>query len=645
MKSKVITLLFPTMLLMAIVLLVAAEPASSQCTRGCGQPFVGISPGSLAFAAQSVGANNGVMTITVKSLGIAPVLFTGFATSGPFSQTNDCPRSLPRPRTCHIRVTFRPKKAGTFKGSITIRDNASPARQVVTLSGSGVAAAGVQAKNANSASAELTPGEQSSAEPEIKAHRRYRLIDFGTLGGPQSYVNIPPASYSRVLNNQGAVAGWADTPISDPFPDFCFDEDCFVSHAFRGRQRDVRDLGALPGGGSSQGNWISETGLIAGISQNGETDPLVPGFPELRAVLWKNNRIVDLGTLDGGYESIASAVNSSGQVVGLATNTIPDADSMVGIGYQTRAFLWHDGKMQDLGTLGTGTDAVALLVNERGQVAGDSYNSAQPSDACAQAEVGTLSTGAFLWDHGTMIDLGNFGGTCTFAFALNNRGEVAGGSRLAGDLEQHPFLWNGKTLIDLGTFGGGLGTAVALNDAGHSAGWATYPGDEVVHAAFWRRSKLEDLGTLAGDAFSLGYDINGRDQVVGVSTSDFSDLTKYRAFLWQPGEPMRDLNELIPSSALQLVLPETINDRGEIAGIALDNDGNQHAFLLVPCGENDPLTIESSQAATSAIKSGHSPLAMRPYAQQKGLVPGRPGQRSPVRTFGFRSRPKPSEQE
>src|SRR5262249_11331820 len=84
---------------------------------------------------------------------------------------------------------------------------------------------------------------------------RYKLIDMGTLGGPQSYLN--PASgndfgdFTRVLNSGGCIVGFADTATPDPFPSICF-SDCFVDHAFHaGRNGRLHDLGALPGGGSS----------------------------------------------------------------------------------------------------------------------------------------------------------------------------------------------------------------------------------------------------------------------------------------------------------------------------------------------------------------------------------------------------------
>src|SRR5207245_9810525 len=125
---------------------------------------------------------------------------------------------------------------------------------------------------------------------------RYKLVDLGTFGGPQSYVNIPDISYAQVLNNSGTVAGWADTLVPDPYPDVCFDEDCLVAHAFQW-QRGVRnDLGALSVGVSSQANWISSNGLIAGISQNVEIDSLVMGLTEFCVVICSIGKITDLRT-------------------------------------------------------------------------------------------------------------------------------------------------------------------------------------------------------------------------------------------------------------------------------------------------------------------------------------------------------------
>src|SRR5262249_5990693 len=66
-------------------------------------------------------------------------------------------------------------------------------------------------------------------QPPAKAHTRYKLIDLGTLGGPECYdgfSGIPP----RLLNEQGAVIGGLGTAVPDPA---CINPDCFVSDALQ----------------------------------------------------------------------------------------------------------------------------------------------------------------------------------------------------------------------------------------------------------------------------------------------------------------------------------------------------------------------------------------------------------------------------
>jgi len=451
-------------------------------------------------------------------------------------------------------------------------------------------------------------------ELTAQEHTHYKLIDLGTFGGPDSYISAPSASYATILNNHGVLAGWAATSRPDPYQaqNFCLSPDCFVARAFQWQNGVRTKLPGLAQGLNSEATWISSNGIIAGISQNGQMDPSFPGFPVNHGVLWKDGVIIDLGTLDGGFESASLAVNSHGQVVGAADNTTKDSAAMFGDNFgwatQTRAFLWQDGVMQDLHTLG-GPDAVAYLINESGQVAGVSYLDSKPSEFCAQATGYSLTTGAFLWENGKMQDLGNFGGTCTFAFDLNNKGQVVGASTLTGDQEEHPFLWDNSnsTLKDLGTFGGSTGVAKALNDAGAVVGFADYAGNQLFRAALWDDDGMTDLGTL--DVYSFAQAINAHGQVVGFSTD--AQFNNHQGFLWQPGGPMVALNSLVSSSSLQLTDPAGINDQGQIAGTGTDSAGNQHAFLLIPCDDDDAAwqSAAGETSTNSATPTQHTAAA------------------------------------
>jgi uncharacterized membrane protein len=267
-------------------------------------------------------------------------------------------------------------------------------------------------------------------------HHHYQLIDMGTFGGPESYINNAMSlGAPNQINRRGTTVGSSATSIpSPPHSNFtiCGGLDGtahFVFHAFQWQDGKVTDLGALPGHHNcSVATSINASGEIAGSSEISVIDPVL-NLREIRAVLWKNGRIRNLKTFGGNF-SIVSAINDRGQVAGSATNAITDPFSILYLlqgsskGTQTRAFLWQNGHKQDLGTLG-GPDAATYGFNNNGQVIGSSYINSIPNSS-----TGLPTADPFFWNPKTekktkkMRDLGTLGGVYGWAWVFNNKGQV-----------------------------------------------------------------------------------------------------------------------------------------------------------------------------------------------------------------------------
>lgn len=454
---------------------------------------------------------------------------------------------------------------------------------------------------------------------------RYMLVYLDELGGPHITVdgNISCCGIlPSIINDSGTAVGSAATSIPNPNspvinnPYAVPNPFTIVAAAWQGPI--PINLGTLPGGYYSFANGISNSGLIAGISETGDIDPRL-GVLEVHPTLWVFGHPIDLGTFGGG-EGYGNQVNDFGQVVGYAQNGIADSFDYFGLGTQSRAFLWQYGVLKDVGTLG-GNDSQAIFVNDRGQIAGVSYTSSTPATntgfVCSQTNIPPQDP--FFWENGKMLDIGNLGGNCASPAGLNIYGQVVGNSDLADVTAfPHAFLWSWESGIkDLGTLGGTFAQADAVNDSGEVVGTSCTAGDQACFAVLWKDGVITNLGNLPGDCGSSAYAINSKGQITGDSFNCVTGAT--RPFLWVNGH-MYGFN-FVPPPGTELLFsePASINNRGEIAGYSFLNTGFQ-AFLLVPCGTENCEDVTTD--ASAATKANPDTAATSPATADRGnLMP------------------------
>jgi FG-GAP-like repeat/Abnormal spindle-like microcephaly-assoc'd, ASPM-SPD-2-Hydin len=102
-------------------------------------PVVSLSPSTITFPAQYVGASGLPQTVTVTNTGNATLAITA-ATASPadFGVLSNCSNPLAAGSNCTIGVFFDPTAGGTRTGTLKITDNAGDSPQSVTLTGSGL---------------------------------------------------------------------------------------------------------------------------------------------------------------------------------------------------------------------------------------------------------------------------------------------------------------------------------------------------------------------------------------------------------------------------------------------------------------------------------------------------------------------------
>lgn len=403
-------------------------------------------------------------------------------------------------------------------------------------------------------------------EPPDSRAAHYRVINLGTLGGSFAEGNG--------ISNSGLVSGFS-TLLGDQ-----------STHAtLWTKEMGLRDLGTLGGPNSSISFPVKDSrGLLVGGADTSALDPFNEGVcggaaapfatPDpyiCRGFMWRDGKMTPLSTL-GGNNSFAENLNDRGQIVGFAETANPDPTCMAPQVFDLHPVIWgREGQIERLPELPGDKFGAAIGINDHGQITGVS------SPVCAPGSVFlAIESNLVLWEKGVPINIGSLGGVeNNFPFAINSRGYIAGLSDVAGDTTAHAFLWT-------------------------------------------KEKGMQDLGTLPGDITSNALGMNNKGQVVGGSADANGNGS---AFLWEDGV-MTNLNTLVcGGSSLFLEFAGDINDRGEISGQAIDsNTGALVGFVAIPIHDGDDCQANPSAREKVALPENARERLQRRMPGFGGLV-------------------------
>lgn len=302
------------------------------------------------------------------------------------------------------------------------------------------------------------------------------------------------------------------------------------------------------------------------------------GSPSLGSAVWGKDRqalrLADkLSQGDVTTYSDAYGINDSGQAVGVIYDRFG----------RPSAATWIDRVPTLLnGLSGTQGMGAAIAINNKGKIVGVSD---------LTLDNGTKVTRATVWNQGAVVDLGALeaGGSST-ATDVNANGVVVGSSTSVDGKTTRPVRWKGTKITALKVPNGAKSAANGINRDGVIIGQSTFDSDGSTHGTAWRNNEVVDLGVF-GDFQTQPADINTAGAVVGQATKTGTfPVALYWANL--DSEPV-DLNTLVTRAGCVdafgakrvLTAASAINDKGVIAATSqaiVDGNLRTFSFKLTP---------------------------------------------------------------
>ena len=172
-------------------------------------PAASLSTTSLSFTAQTVGTTSSSQPVTLTNLGSPSLVLGGIVASQQFSETDNCPTTLAGGTSCTINVSFAPSATGAVSGTLTLADSAADSPQSVTLSGTGLAPAGVS----------LSPSSLTFGGQVVGTTSAAQTVTLANTGGSNLNITSFQASlpFAQTNNCPASLPAGASCTISVTF--------------------------------------------------------------------------------------------------------------------------------------------------------------------------------------------------------------------------------------------------------------------------------------------------------------------------------------------------------------------------------------------------------------------------------------------
>jgi len=312
-----------------------------------------------------------------------------------------------------------------------------------------------------------------------------------------------------------------------------------------------------------------------GINNNGE----IVGFEELddfkyQSIYWSQNGTASiLENNEGDNSSRPYMIDDNGLILGWSASVWYEwIGEFKKLHMNQTAVTWKDKVVLNLNDGTTGGDTLDLYHARDNNDAGTIVGSGAPPGNIPPP----WWPNGFIFDEGVVTDLG----TGTYSYAINNQGHIAG--FIDADY-QHAYEWEDGSLIDLNDdplIKANYSQAYDINDNDVIAGMAQFDSSLYWEPVVWKNHQAIRILPTSSQYVGYALAVNGHDEVVGYYDDLNSGISN--AFLWKDGN-LTILNDYLPTEqGWEFIIPDDINDYGQIVGFGYRTDIGYRAFLMTP---------------------------------------------------------------